>query len=120
QYRSGTHCTTSLSSHSNLPVIAGTDLMSRARSAARLSATGAPNVTTTGCATPTTCPRVGRTEAIAGSYDWFAAVAGVYDWFAAAKFASVGSAAAIAFIPIAATTHRTTPHMASGSFEITT
>ena len=44
-----------------------------ARSAARLSATGALNVTTTGCATPTTSPRVGRTEAMAGLYDWFAA-----------------------------------------------
>src|SRR6476661_680608 len=40
QYRSGTQCTTLLSSHSNFPTIAGTDLMSRARSAARLSATG--------------------------------------------------------------------------------
>src|SRR5258707_9822741 len=66
QYRSGTHCTTSLSSHSNLPVIAGADLMSMARSAARLSATGALNVTTTRCATPTTPPRVGRTDATTG------------------------------------------------------
>src|SRR5215467_5837264 len=68
QNRSGTHCTTWLSSHSNLPVIAGTDLMSMARSAARLSATGPLNVTTTGCATPTTSPRFGRTEAMTGLY----------------------------------------------------
>jgi len=110
QNRSGTHCTTSLSSHSNLPVIAGADLMSMARSAARLSATGALNVTTTGCATPTTSPRVGRTDAMAG----------LYDWFAAAMLAPAGPAATIALIPIAARTHRTTPRMASDSFEITT
>ncbi|COX81492.1 Uncharacterised protein [Mycobacterium tuberculosis] len=68
QKRSGTHCTTSLSSHSNLPVIAGVDLTSTARSAAcRLAGLviGALNVTTTGCATPTTWPRVGSTDATA-------------------------------------------------------
>jgi hypothetical protein len=76
QNRSGTHCTTSLASHSNVPVIGCADLMAMARSAARLSATGAVNVTTTGCATPTTWPRVGRTDAIAGLYHWSAAAAG--------------------------------------------
>src|SRR4029077_1987894 len=112
QNRSGTHCTTSFSSHSNLPDIAGTDLMSMARSAARLSATGALNVTTTGCATPTTSPRVGRTEAMAGLYNAFAAAAGLYDWFAAATLAPAGPATAIVLTPIAAITHRTTPRMA--------
>src|SRR6201997_1552825 len=73
QNRAGTHCTTSLSSHSNLPVIAGADLTSMARSAACRSATGALKVTTTACATPTTSPRVGRTDAMADVYDWFAA-----------------------------------------------
>src|ERR1700756_4167695 len=73
QNRPGTHCTTSLSSHSNLPVIAGADLTSMARSAACRLATGALNVTTTGCATPTTSPHVGRTDAMADVYDWFAA-----------------------------------------------
>src|ERR1700722_18565619 len=63
QYRSGTHCTTSLSSHSNLPVIEGVDLPSAARSAPRRLTTRARNVTTTGCATPTTWPVDGRTEA---------------------------------------------------------
>src|SRR5215207_909936 len=120
QNRSGTHCTTSLSSHSNLPVIAGADLRSMARSAARLSVTGAVNVTTTGCATPTTSPRVGRTDAIAGLYDWFAAAAGLYVWFAAAMLGPAGPAATIVLVPIAASTHRTTPRMASDSFEITT
>ena len=48
QNSSGTHCTTSLSSHSNLPVIAGAELMSRARSAAGRLATGPLNVTTIG------------------------------------------------------------------------
>src|SRR6476469_850437 len=56
QNRSGTHCTTSLSSHPNLPAVAGADLMSIARSAVRLSATGALNLTPTECATPTTSP----------------------------------------------------------------
>src|SRR6476620_12438651 len=111
QNRSGTHCTTSLSSHSNLPVIADADLMSMARSAARVSATGALKDTTTGCPTPTTSPRVGSTEAMAGLYDWFAATAGLYDWFAAAVLAPVGPAATIALVPIAARTHRTTPRM---------
>src|SRR5262245_25142424 len=60
QNRSGTHCTTLFSSHSYLPVIAGVDVTLMARSAARRSATGAVNVTTTGCATPTTWPRAGN------------------------------------------------------------
>src|ERR1700722_3764546 len=110
QNRSGTHWTTSLSSHSNLPVIAGTDLMSMARSAARLLATGALNLTTTGCATPTTSPRVGRTDAMAGEYDGFAA----------AMLALAGPAATIALIQSARRTHQTTQRMASDSFEITT
>ena len=59
QYRSGTHCTTLLSSHSNLPVIGGVDLTSMVRSTACLLVTGALNVTTTGWATPTTWPRAG-------------------------------------------------------------
>src|ERR1700704_2254514 len=90
QNRSGTHCTTSLSSHSNLPVIAGVDLTSMARSAKCLLATGAVNVTTTGCATPTTSPGVGRTDAMAGPYGWFAAV----------RLTSVGSATTVVAIPI--------------------
>src|ERR1700733_6490308 len=74
QYRSGTHCTTSLSSHSNLPVIEGVDLTSTERSAARRLTTGARNVTTTGCATPTTWPVDGRTEATARLATWCDAV----------------------------------------------
>src|ERR1700752_4272668 len=110
QNRSGTHCTTSLSSHSNLPVIAGADLTSMARSAACRSATGALKVTTTGCATPATSPRVGRTDAMAD----------LYDWFAAAGLTAAGAVTTLAATPIAASTHRKTPRMASDSFEITT
>src|SRR5918994_4966701 len=51
QKRSGAHCTTLLSSHSNLPVIDGVDVTAMARSAARRLVTSALNVTTTGCAT---------------------------------------------------------------------
>src|SRR5271165_4992819 len=65
QNRSGTHCTTLLSSHSNLPVMAGIDLTSMARSAAGPSAMGPLKVTTTGCATPTTSPRVGKIDLMA-------------------------------------------------------
>src|ERR1700751_6027784 len=101
QNRSGTHCTRLLSSHSNLPVIAGADLTSTARSAAcRLAelVMGVLNFTTTGCATPTTAPRVGRTDAMAKSCDWFAA----------ATLMPVGAATTLAAIPITARTHRTT------------
>src|SRR5246127_2372047 len=97
QNRSGTHCTTWLSSHSNLPVIAGADLTSMARSAACRSATGELNVTTTGCATPTTSPRVGRTDAMASPYDCFAA----------ARLTSAGPATTVAAVPTTARTHRT-------------
>src|SRR6267378_3694159 len=103
QNRSGTHCTTSLSSHSNLPVIAGVDLTSMARSAACRLATGARNVTTTGCATPTTSPGVGRTDAMANPYDWFAA----------ATLTPAGPVTALAAIAITARTHRITARMAS-------
>src|SRR3984885_147753 len=74
QYWSGTHCTTSLSSHSSLPVIEGVDLTSTARSAARRLTTGARNETTTGCATPTGWPLDGRTDATAKLADWLEAV----------------------------------------------
>src|SRR5689334_963963 len=74
QKRSGIHCTTSLSTHWNLPVMAGDDLTSIARSAARRSVTGAPNVTVTGCATPTTSLGAGKTDAIAPFTGWFATV----------------------------------------------
>ncbi len=107
---SGTHCTTVFSSHSNLPVIAGTDLMSRARSAARRSATGALNVTTTGWATPTTASCAGRTDAMAGRYD-----------LARRRAEAGGPATTLAAVTIAARTHRTTPRMASRfPLEITT
>src|ERR1700743_3958281 len=69
QYRSGTHCTTSLSSHSNLPVIGGVDATRTARSAAGRLTTGARNVQTTGAATPTTWPIDGRIEATAQRSD---------------------------------------------------
>lgn len=72
QNRSGVHCTTSLSSHSNLPVIAGA-LMSTARSAACRLVMGALNVTITGCATPTTWPRVRATDPMVNRHDRFAA-----------------------------------------------
>src|ERR1700756_1286656 len=101
QNRPGTHCTTSLSSHSNLPVIAGADLTSMARSAACRLATGALNVTTTGCATPTTSPRVGRTDAMAR----------LCDWFAAARLTTAGPATTVAAVPTTARTHRTTARM---------
>src|ERR1700712_378732 len=102
QYRSGTHCTTRSSSHSYLPVIAGADLTSMARSALCRSATGDVNVTTTGWATPTTSPRAGRIDEMAGPRDWLAA----------AMLEPAGPAAKNAAIPIAARTHRTTPRMA--------
>src|ERR1700747_3646471 len=105
QNRSGTHCTPALSSHSNLPVIAGADLTSMACSAACRLATGALNVTTTGCATPTTSPRVGRTDATAD----------VYDWFAAARRTPAGPAATLAAIPITARTHQITARMSFNS-----
>src|ERR1700758_227124 len=98
QNRSGTHCTTWLLSHSNLPVIAGTDLTSMARSAACRLVTGALNVTVTGYATPTTSPRVGITDAIAR----------LCDWFAAARLTSAGRPTTVAAIPTTARTHRTT------------
>src|ERR1700758_2372954 len=110
QNRSGTHCTTSLSSHSNLPVIAGADLTSMAGSAAWRSATGALKVTTTGCATPTTAPRVGRTDAMAD----------LYDWFAAAGLTAAGAGTTLAATPIAASTHRKNPRMGSAFFQTTT
>src|ERR1700674_5109225 len=98
QYRSGTHCTTSLSSHSNLPVIEGVDLTSTARSAARRLTTGARNVTTMGCATPTTWPVDGRTEATAALSDWCDAVRLMPD----------GSVATDVAIPTTTTTDRKT------------
>jgi hypothetical protein len=55
-----------------------------------------------------------------GLYGLCAAEAGLYGRFAAAMLALAGPGAAIALIPIAATTHRTTPRMATDSFEITT
>src|SRR5579875_584347 len=102
QYRSGTHCTTLLSSHSKWPVIAGADLTALARSAAGRSATGAVNVTTIGCATPTIAPRVGRTDATANRYDWLVA----------ARLTSAGPATTVAAVPISARTHRTAARMA--------
>ena len=42
-----------------------------ARSAARRLVTGALNVTTTGCATPTTSPGAGKTDAMAKADDPF-------------------------------------------------
>src|SRR6201997_4923511 len=110
QNRSGTPCTPWLSSHSNLPVIAGADLTSMARSAACRSATGALSVTTTGCATPTTSPRVGRTDAMAD----------LYDWFAAAGLTAAGAVTTLAATPIAASTHRKNPRMGSAFFQTTT
>ncbi len=63
QYRSGTHCATSLLIHSNLPVIDGVDLTSTARSGrAPVDDGRAERDATTGCATPTTWPVDGRTE----------------------------------------------------------
>jgi hypothetical protein len=47
-------------------------------------------------------------------------MAGLYGLCAAAMLALAGAGAAIALIPIAAITHRTTPRMATDSFEITT
>src|SRR5947209_625379 len=63
QNRSGTHCATSLLIHSNLPVIDGEELTWTARSAAFRLTTGERKVMTTGCATPTSGPAVGPTEA---------------------------------------------------------
>ncbi len=105
QYRSGTHCTTRLSSHSNLPLIAGVDLTSMVCSAAcRLagSVMGARNVTTTGCATPTTSPLLGSTDAIANACDWLAA----------ARLTPAGVTTTHAATPTVARTHRTPVRMA--------
>src|SRR5208337_4579263 len=67
QYWAGTHCTTLFSTHSKCPVALLGEVTRMDRSAARRSVTGAVNVTTTGCATPTTAPSVGKTEATAGT-----------------------------------------------------
>ncbi|BBZ23822.1 hypothetical protein MHIB_22400 [Mycolicibacter hiberniae] len=64
QYRSGIHCTSVSSTQSKLPVIGGLERTAMLRSAALRSLTGAENVTTTGCATPTTAPDAGWIEAI--------------------------------------------------------
>ena len=70
QNRVGTHCATSLLSHSYLPVIDGDEVTRTARSAALRLDTGERNVMTTGCATPTTSPVVGPTEATGNRNDW--------------------------------------------------
>src|SRR6201999_3580916 len=101
QYRSGTHCTTSLSSHSNLPVIGGVDATRTARSAARRLTTGARNVTTTGCATPTVWPVEGSTDATVKLADWLEAVRLIPD----------GSATTDAEMPTTTTTDRKTARM---------
>src|ERR1700744_5451071 len=106
QNLSGTHCTTSLSTQANLPVIAGADVTAMARSAAARSGTGRATVTTTGCATPTTAPRAGSTEAMSSPSDCFAA----------ATLTAAGAAITPAAIPTTASTPRTTVRMTIGSF----
>src|SRR5690242_6592850 len=110
QYLSGTHWTTSLSSQSNLPVIAGVALTSTERSAARRlaeSVTGAVNFTITGCATPTTSSRVGRIDAIANPCGWLDA----------ARLTSAGVTTTLAAAPNTARTHRTPVRMAPIPFD---
>src|SRR5215218_3220834 len=77
--------------------------MAMARSAASRFATGAANVTTTGCATPTTWPAVGSTDAIAKPSDWFAA----------ARLEPAGTATTLATATITVRTHRTTACISS-------
>ena len=67
QYWSGTHCTTLFSTHSKCPGVLLGDVTWIDRWAAARSVTGAVNVTTTGCATPTTAPSAGKTEATPGA-----------------------------------------------------
>ena len=66
QYRFGTHCTTLFSTHSKCPGVLLGEATWMDRSAAARSLTGAVNVTTTGCATPTTAPLAGKIAATAG------------------------------------------------------
>src|ERR1700740_2850980 len=72
-----------------------------ARSAARRFAMGALNVTTTGCATPTTSPGVGRTDAIVN----------LDDWLAAARLTRAGLATTVAATTVTARRQRTTARM---------
>src|SRR5271170_909355 len=72
-----------------------------ARSAACRFATGARNVTTTGWATPTTWPAVGRTDATANRYGRFTA----------ARRTSAGPVATDAAIATTATTDPKTARM---------
>src|ERR1700755_3520417 len=71
------------------------------RSAARRFAMGALNVTTTGCATPTPSPGVGRTGAIVN----------LDDWFAAARLTRAGLATTVAATTVTARRQRTTARM---------
>ncbi|GAA4532776.1 hypothetical protein GCM10023161_02690 [Mycobacterium paraffinicum] len=67
QYWFGTHCTTLFSTHSKWPGVLLGDVTWMERSTAPRSLIGAVNVTTTGCATPTTAASAGKTEATAGA-----------------------------------------------------
>ena len=67
QYWLGTHCTTLFSGHSKWPEVLLGELTRMPRSAAARSITGAVNVTTTGCATPTTAPSAGKIAATPGA-----------------------------------------------------
>lgn len=96
-HRSGTHRTVSSVIHSNLPVIGGADCTVNRRSVAGRLVTGALNVTNTGCATPTTSPRAGSTDAMGSP------VGG----FTAAALDPACTVTTVAAIPIAATTDRT-------------
>src|ERR1700721_3721059 len=71
-----------------------------ARSAACRFAMGALNVTTRGCATPTTSPGVGRTDAIANLDDWLAA-----------RLTPAGLATTVAPTTVPARRQRTTARM---------
>src|SRR5690625_4462008 len=103
QNRSGTHCTTLSSLHSNVPVIGGVVVIVTARSAAPRSETGAPKVTTTGCATPTTAPPAGSTDSMANSGGW-----GI-----AAGLTATGPAAAVTTLTASARIDRTAARIAS-------
>jgi len=90
-----------------VPVIGGVDLMSTARSAARRSVTGEPNVITTGCATPTTSSGPGCTATMPKAKD----CAEGFGLVAAAWLIPAGPATRLAAIRLTARAHRTATRM---------
>ncbi len=98
QNPSGIHCTTSSFSHANRPVTFLEEVTAIVRSAAGRSAIGSENLTTTGCATPTTSPRAGSI---------IAAVKVADGDETAARPGLPEPATAIAAVPVTTSTYRT-------------